>query len=190
MTKRWRYSLVALCLVVAALAMSFSLMQGCDSRPRAPALSDEPVYVNMQEGFRFVAPEGWHIQSRGEFPQQELTKERMLVEYRHRREGRELSLLVSMVDVAPGTPISEYVTTRLYPRGSWKLLGADQIRAGTLPAERLILGTQVDKEDVIREIVAVRRTNRLYFFSGSFPAKDSKGRDEIRKALSTLSWQE
>src|SRR5262245_10220536 len=127
MTKRWRYSLVALSLVVAALTMGFILMQGCDSRPRAPALTDDPVYVNMQEGFRFVAPEGWHIQGRGEFPSQEVTKERMLVEYRQRREGKELSLLVSMVDVPPGTPVVEYVTKRLYPRGGWKILGSEQI---------------------------------------------------------------
>jgi hypothetical protein len=189
MTKRRRYSLVALCVISAALALGFSLIRGCDSRPRAPALSDEPVYVNMQEGFRFVAPEGWHIQGRGEFPQEEVTKERMLVEYRQRREGKELSLLVSMVDVAPGTPVVDYVTKRLYPRGGWKLLSFEPIRAGSLPAERLVLGAQIDKDDIIREIVAVRRNNRVYFFSGSFPAKDSKGRDEIRKAISSLTWE-
>src|SRR5437879_13136569 len=109
MSKRWRYSLVALASGATACALFFGLMHGCDSGPRAPALLNEPVYTNMQEGFRFVVPEGWKIHGRAEFPAKQMKEEHMLVEYRQRRDRKTLTLLVTMVDLPEDTPVSEHV---------------------------------------------------------------------------------
>ena len=51
---------LALVLAVAAA--------GCSDRPRAPRLSNDPVYQNDAIGLRFLAPEGWTIVSRAAAP--------------------------------------------------------------------------------------------------------------------------
>ena len=191
MSKRWRYSLLTLASGAAVFGLVFGLMHGCGSDPRAPALLNEPVYTNMQEGFRFVVPEGWKIQGRAEFPQKVMKEEHMLVEYRQIRDGKTLSLLVSMVDLPRDASFTDYVTQRLYPPSGWKIAPAEKLQLGEAPAERLVmtLRTDKDKEGIVREVVAVRKGERVYFFSGSFPAKDTTGRDEIRKAVASLAWE-
>jgi len=189
MTKRWRYSLLALAGSAACLGLIFVANYGCGSRPRAPALLDEPVYTNMQEGFRFVVPEGWQIQARAEYPRQEMKEERMLVEYRRQREGKTLLLLVSMVDLPETASLRDHIVQRVYPAADWKVGPVETIQLGDVPAERLVLSLRVDKEETIREVVSVRKAQRVYFFSGSFPGSDTKGREEIRKAVASLTWE-
>ena len=49
-------------------AMCLFVVSGCSTKPRAPALQDETVYQNSQEGFRFLPPADWKQQARAEFP--------------------------------------------------------------------------------------------------------------------------
>lgn len=64
---------------------------GCDrQKPRAPALSDEPVYSNSRDGLSFLAPNGWSQSSKSDAPPDASEKDRVLVSYRsppvrHRR---------------------------------------------------------------------------------------------------------
>ena len=43
------------------------LLAGCQPKPKAPALLDEPVFQS-DEGFRFLVPEGWIMAARGNVP--------------------------------------------------------------------------------------------------------------------------
>src|SRR2546423_15656230 len=78
------------------LALCALLLLGCDSKPRAPALMDDPVYQNDREGFRFLVPDGWKQHARAEVPPGKSEKERLLVQYRRPAEGGEATLEVTL----------------------------------------------------------------------------------------------
>jgi hypothetical protein len=166
------------------------VMQGCGTRPRAPALIDEPVYHNPQEGFRFSTPEGWRIQGRSEFSSgTRLEKERMLVEYRRLKRGPFASLMVSIIDLPEAQPIGEYLQKRVAVKSTWRPGGSERLTLANQPAERFSFTGKGDGGvDVTREVVALRRGERVYFFTGVYSSKDTSARDEIRKALASLSW--
>src|SRR5262245_41969592 len=84
-------------------------LAGCDSRPRAPVLRDDPVYQNDQEGFRFLAPDGWSQSMRGEVPPGKVDKERSLVEYRRKKGSAGASLRVSLADLPTSTDLAAYL---------------------------------------------------------------------------------
>jgi hypothetical protein len=163
---------------------------GCGARPRAPALIDEPVYQNQQEGFRFFTPDGWRIQGRSEFHSgTRLDKERMLVEYRRVKQGPFASLMVSMIDLPETQSVAEYVETRVVAKTSFRPAGVERLTLANQPAERFSFsGKGEGGVDMTREIVALRRGQRVYFFTAIYSSKDATARDAIRKAVASLSW--
>ena len=78
--------------------LPLTLTAGCNSQPRAPALSDEPVYQNSAEGFRFLVPPGWSQRAKANLPEGKLGKERLLVQYRRLTEAFVASLEVTACD--------------------------------------------------------------------------------------------
>jgi hypothetical protein len=171
------------------LALLPVLFAGCPAGPRAPALQDEPVYQNSQEGFRFVAPEDWNMRSRAEFPPGPMPQERLLVEYKRRASEKPAALEVSMVDVAPEKDVADCVRERGGNSGDWKPSGVvERLEVGGLAAARAVFVNQSGSEVTHREVVAVRRGSRVYYFTGVFPAADKKAREQFRKAVASLSF--
>src|SRR5262245_1447579 len=90
-------------------AVGLALLLGCTPKPVAPALRDEPVYQNDQEGFRFLVPEGWSQNARTEVPPGPVEKERLLVQYKRRPPAKPATLEVSMADLPSSTNLATYL---------------------------------------------------------------------------------
>jgi hypothetical protein len=165
------------------------LVAGCGPRPRAPALQDEPVYQNMQEGFHFLPPEGWIMHARAEVPPGKLSEEHLLVEYKRVTSAKPASLEVSMADIPIDTDLAACLEGRASPEEPWRPQGPpEKLEVGGQPAARRSLIGQFVQDRTTREMVAVRRGERVYFFDGIFPADDSRAREQVRKAVASLAW--
>ncbi len=162
---------------------------GCPPRPHAPAIQDEPVYQNSQEGFKFVPPEGWKMHGRAEFPPGPMPDEHLLVEYKRLSAEKAASLEVSMIDVAPEIDLASGLPDRGGEFGTWKLQGAvERLEIGGRPAARAVFAGQSGGENTHKEIVAVRRGRRVYYFTGIFLAGDGRARDQVRRAVASVSF--
>jgi hypothetical protein len=173
---------------VALLGLA-ALAAGCEPRPRAPALMQgEAVYVNAQEGFRFVPPPGWVQYSRGEPPAEAVGDERLLVAYRRGTGTRVATFEVSLADMPESDKMADLVKEHGAAKG-WKSAGpAEALELGGRPAARGAFHTQGHGLQQIKEIAVVRKGGRVYYFSGVFAADDEPARAQVRKALATLSW--
>jgi hypothetical protein len=172
--------LLVACVVAIAVA-------GCTDRPVAPALLDTPFYQNKQEGFRFEAPDGWKMTSRGEYPPGPVEKERLLVEYRRLQGGPPASLRVSLIDLPPSAETGSYLRDRPIFR-SLKAAPVETISLGGQKAERFVFEDLQGKGGTIQEVVVVRRGERVYFFSGGFAAGDKQAREQFRRVVGSLVW--
>lgn len=167
------------------------LLIGCGSeRPSAPPLQeDTTVYQSQNEGFRFVAPDGWTQRARAEFPKGKMTKEHLLVEYKRLLSNRPASLEVSMVDVPESTALTDYIEKNVYGPEVWKRSGdMEKIEVNGSPAIRVAYVDRSGKSDMAKEIVVFRRGERIYLFAGVFPASDAKARKEVRQTVSSVVW--
>jgi len=172
------------------LTLALVLLAGCNHRPRAPALQDEPVYLNAQEGFRFLVPTGWKQSARSILPPGPVQKERMLVEYKPPPAETAASLQVTCIDLPSGTSPESYLSTRRHGTEPWRQKGAvEPLDVNGESAVRLILTSRTGKEQLTREVVVFRRGDRAYFFTGLFPASDGKTREQVRQAVESVQWK-
>ena len=156
---------------------------GCNPTPRAPLLRDEAVYHNRAQGIRFMVPEGWRISAKAELPPGRIEQERILVEYvRHTAVPATLQLFAR--DVAPG----ESVAPHLEVGRAFKAPKVESgLTVGGVSAERLTFAPAGAGQ--MKEVIAVRRGERVFFFTGLFNAEDSQGRAAFRRAVDTVVWE-
>jgi hypothetical protein len=165
------------------------LVAGCTSGPSAPALDDEPIYKAAREGFRFSRPEGWTQWARGDVPAGKLEGERLLVEYRSQSSEEMATLEVSVASVAPTDSLSDFVTRNCKTGEDWRLRGpVENFTINGEAAVRLVWVMAADTGERVREIVAFRRDDRVYFFKGFYAASDTRSRREFRSAVDTVVW--
>jgi len=161
---------------------------GCTQGPRAPAIQDETVYRNSQEGFHFVPPENWKQQARAEFPAGPVPQKRLLVEYRCFTSEKPASLDVSMVDVSEARSLAECVREQGV-EDDWPPAGPiEDLKVGGRAAARGIFATRAGGEPRLREIVAVRKGGRVYLFTAVFAPSDTRSKEAVRNAVATLTW--
>jgi hypothetical protein len=168
-----------------AAALFLIAVAGCADRPRAPALQDEPVFQNKQEGLRFLPPSGWRMRARTEVPHGPLTEERLLVQYNRLTPDSPANLEVTMADVPPSTPLDECAGSRSDGPEGWQKTATEPLEVSGLPAFR---ATFAGTPERAKEVVVVRRGDRVYYFTAIFPAKDAKARDQVRKAVASAAW--
>ena len=169
-------------------AMCLFVVSGCSTKPRAPALQDETVYQNSQEGFRFLPPADWKQQARAEFPAGPVTEKRLLVEYKCFYSEQLASLDVAMLDVAEERTLADCLREHGSEGGWQPAAPVEELRVGGRQAVRGAFALRVGPEQTVREVVAVRRGSRVYFFTGVFTPGDVRSRDAIRQAVATVSW--
>src|SRR5262245_10143937 len=171
----------------AALAVTLA---GCDSAPRAPVLRDDPVYQNNIHGLRFLAPEGWTIRARSEVGPEKVDKERLLVDYQGKGGTRAASFQASFADLPPTTDLAQYLAGPAFGAEKWVVTAApEEIEVGGRSGLRHLLTARVGKEPANREVVCVRRGERIYLFNGLFAPDDAEARDEIRRAVASVIWK-
>ncbi len=178
-----------LCPLVV-LCFCLLLLAGCTNRPHAPALSDEPVYQNAEEGFRFLVPEGWLQYARRNYPPGRADKEHLLVAYRRSDPTKPAALEVSRVDFPRTTDLASYFTGGSDGAKLWQSEGPpENVEVDGVPGTRLAYSAMVNKEPTTKEITAFWRDDRLYFFTGIFLTSDTKVREEIHRAVASTLWK-
>src|SRR5437016_3751132 len=178
----------AVALVIGICAAS---LLGCNSRPHAPELSDEPVYVNDSLGVRFLAPEGWTQHAKADVPAGKLDKERLLVRYERPTSGNSALLELTAADLPVSVDLSAYLTGPAYGADKWRLARpAEPVDVEGVAALRHGLSARVRGEETTREVVVFRRGERVFFFTGLFASKDSSARSQIRAAVQSVLWKD
>jgi hypothetical protein len=174
----------------AALFVACALAAGCARKPQAPALLNETVYQNSQAGFRFLVPEGWTQSARSDSAPPKADKEYLLVRYELLTAEKPATLEVTLADVPETTGLAAFLSGPSHGRASWRQTGpAEELGIGDEPAIRLTFTGSVAGESVTREVTAFRRGERVTFFTGMYPAGDTKARDEIRRAVGSVLWK-
>jgi hypothetical protein len=172
--------------VVALLIIPISF--GCSRSPRAPLLRNEAVYQSSQAGFRFQVPEGWTQVAKGEWPAQ-AEQERLLVEYKSEGSEQPAGLQVLVVDLPASTNLEKYVAGASFGTASWRSTGAESIQINGVEAKRHLFESGSGKDKTAREVVTFRRKERVFLITGIFLASDSRARDQIRTAISSIIWK-
>ncbi len=173
---------------VATLLVGLLLSLGCRARPKAPALTDEPVFQS-DEGFRFLVPEGWIMSARSRVPSGPVEKEAVLVQYHRREADREAMLEVSMMDLPEETNLAKYLSNPTYSRSDWKLSGSPQgTEAGRRTGTRYRFVSHGKGGELVREVTAFRQDQRVYFFTVLYPPKDTSAAEQANRAIHSLVW--
>jgi hypothetical protein len=185
---RGRYALRTPAHAVAAL-LGLLVFAGCDSSPKAPALSDAPVYEN--EGFRFLVPEGWLQSAAATLPSGALEGEVLLTQYRMRTASQGATLEILCFDESPDqtTDLHKYHAGPSHGVQQWNSLSnPETVEIDGRKGERLTYTARMGNQDMIKEVVAFRRDNRIYSFIGLFWKADDKAREQLRRAVNSVIW--
>lgn len=169
------------------LAAVCLLATGCEPGPRAPVLRDEMVFHDPRLGLRFLVPEGWHTRSRAELPAGALDIERPIVEYA--RLGLPAAgMRVSAVDLAADRSIVGYLErTDLRKREFRAAQSLPSVDVGGVTAEAYVYAPVTTGPT--REVIAVRRGERVYFLRAEYAADDTSARDAFRRAVASVVWE-
>lgn len=172
---------------LVATAAAMLALVGCESRPRAPALSDSPVYENRQAGCRFLAPEGWRQSVNSMLPPQ-LDREFRLVEY--------TTLGASFEVLCLDDPDGEHQDQHAYhARPShgvqlWKSTAEpEQIEINGAAGERFVYEAERGGRKVVKHVVVFPREGSRYFsFVGlHWPEQDKVGQ-QISQSIHSTVW--
>jgi hypothetical protein len=173
-----------------AMGWALLLMGGCDSRPRAPVLSDDPVYQNDREGFRFLVPDGWSQSTRSDVPRGKHEIEMPLVAYNRQDRSSFTSFRVSLIDLSTSADLAAHVSAPSYGVDKWTSTGRpEEVTIGSVSGVRYSLRGRSGKAEVIKEVVCVRRGERVYFFTSMFPPVETDVRDQLRKVVESTIWK-
>jgi hypothetical protein len=187
--KQWRV-VAALGVLALALAAWMLYLAREGGRPRAPALRDDSVYQNTREGFRFLVPEDWHQHARSEVPTGKTEKERLLVGYKRLSADKPALLEVSLVDLPAATDLEAYLAEPSYGVTRWQAAARPEpLHIQGAEAQRFVFTARVDADNMTREVVAFRRGERLYLFTGVFRTADTTARAQFRQAVESTLWK-
>ncbi len=177
--------------LLGLILLGFALVAGCTQKPQAPALRNDPIYQNDQEGFRFLVPDGWAMVGNSNHPPGTVKKNLILVQYRRKSTDQRGMLEVDMIDLPPSTDVPTYLAGSSFGVKQWRRTGSmEPVSTGGLAGERYeFTGRVGGKDDMTKEVVVFRRGSRCYFFIGLFPPKDAGARAQIRQAVASTVWK-
>ena len=173
--------------VWSAAAVLAVAAPGCETRPRAPALTAEAVYENDSAGVRFVVPEGWTTVGKTALPPGTFDRPIRLVGYTSAAGKAGLDLYA--VDVPAGQDLPGYLDQHAIGADKWvaKGPGKPETVNGT-PATRYT-HTAGKKGERTRELTAFARGNRTYVFVLTYATSDGGARDLGRRAVESTTWR-
>ena len=188
MRNRWRRRPAEL---LGVILLGSVLAGGCTRKPQAPALRNDPVYQNDQEGFRFLVPDGWAMVGNSNYPPGPAKKNLMIVQYRRKTEDRRGMLEVDMIDLPPSTDLAAYLAGPSFGVKEWQRIGTvEPVTISGVSGERYNFSGRVGgKEEMTKEVVVFRRGERCYLFIGLFPPTETAARAQIRQAVASTVWK-
>jgi hypothetical protein len=129
------------------------------------------------------------VHSKGEAPPGRADKERLLVNYQNTGAGKPAFLEVTLVDLPESTDLAAYLAGPSYGSEFWRQKPPPQpLDLGAAHGVRYVYTSRVGKDDLTKEVVVVRRGERVYFFIAIFATGDTDTREQIRKAVGSLIW--
>jgi hypothetical protein len=166
-------------------------LAGCNSRPHAPALLNEPIYQDDYAGFRVEIPAGWVVYAKTNLPRGEpVSEERKLIGYKLTRADKPAMFEISCVDLPDGADLIAHFTRNLTGSRAWRPDGKpESLMLGSMPAQRLVFLTGTGAKAERKEVVAVRLSGRNYFFTAVSAPDDSETRDAVRRVVSQIAWK-
>jgi hypothetical protein len=179
------------CLILSFVLL-LAALAGCDSRPRAPALTTEAVYSNSDSGLTFVAPEGWVLYAKVNLPaDHKLDRPQRLVAYQVGGGDRKGSFDLYALDIPEGQGLLEYLA------GPKMAIGAEKWVTKGPPAEETINGVKATrhiqvspgKADRRRDLIEFRRPDRTYVFTTTYKASDTQTREQVQRAIQSATWK-
>lgn len=170
----------------AAAALALAPL-GCETRPRAPALTTEAVYENDVAGVRFVVPEGWVAAGKSALPSGSFDRPIQLVSYTSTASRAGLDLYA--VDLPPGQDLPTYLDRHAIGSDKWTAKGPGQAETIHGTAATRYTHTAGKKGERTRELTAFARGNRTYVFVLTYPTTDGSARDIGRRAVETATWK-
>ncbi len=85
--------------------------------------------------------------------------------------------------------LADHIKGETYRSEEWQPTGAaESFQINSVPAARIRYRMQSGKDPLVRDIVAFRRGERVYFFTGLYLASDSKTRKAIQAAVDSVVW--
>lgn len=174
--------------VAAASLLALLLSWGCQPKPKAPALIDEPVYQSS-EGFRFLVPEEWTMIGRASPPTGRVEKECLLVQYRRSSGDSDAMVEISLMDLPEDADLLEYLSRPSFSVRRWKSLGQpESIEAGGASGTCYRFSGRAGKSDLAKEVIVFRRGGRVYFFTVLYSPKDATAVEQVRRSINGLTW--
>lgn len=164
------------------------ILAGCSAEPQAPALRDGPVYLNDSAGFRFLVPQGWKQVANSQLPES-LEAEFLLVRYRLSTSPRGAVFETLCLPTADDAAITAHHAGPSHGAREWRPLPNGPGKPAP-PANTRRFTATIGGEQLVKEVTSVARANRVISFLGIYSDSDSAAREEIRRAVASLQWQD
>jgi len=172
------------------LLSSLSVLAGCAEQPRAPALRDDPVYINEREGLRFLVPENWVQQGSANLPAGKLAKEHSLVRFVRKSRDKKAILEITVAGLEESADLAAHLAGPSFSAKGWhRTASREPVETQGLTGTRFTFTGRVGKDEIIKEVVAFRKGERVYFFNGLFFPGDNQARDQIRQTIKGTIWK-
>lgn len=160
----------------------------------------KPFDYQDEAGVHFAPPPGWverdrpalqsatnrltHGESNLPFPPLDSAyRERLLVRYDRLSSGEHAWMRLTIMALPPAIRLEDYLARRK-PQADWRRDGeVEPIEVNGKPASRLAWKGRWLRKDYLCEIVAVRRSEAIYFFTASLPSDDTTAREQMRQAI-------
>jgi hypothetical protein len=115
--------------------------------------------------------------------------ERLLVRYDRLTAGRLAWLRVTMTDLPASATLAAHLSG-LAPKPTWRHEAeVGKLEVSGWPALRIAFVGRWDNQDYVSETVAVRKGDRVYLLTASFPAEDAEAREQVRVAVAGAVWR-
>ncbi len=161
------------------------IFAGCQDRPRAPALRDDPVFEDAQSGMRFLAPTGWAETARSAFPDGRADKDTMLVRYQSPPTEKPATFEVSFIDAPDSADVVAMLSAPSHGASKWtNAEPPEQLKLNSGAATRYHL----TDNKLTKESVVFRRGERLYFFTFIYSNSNATVRDRMHDVVVSVAW--
>ena len=171
-----------------ACCLAIVLAVGCAAEPQAPALRDGPVYLNDSAGFRFLVPQGWKQVANSQLPES-IEAEFLLVRYRLSTSPRGAVFETLCLPARSDDEVAAHHAGPSHGAKEWRPL---PVVAGkpAPPANARRFTAIIGGEPLVKEVTSVARAGRVFSFLGIYSDSDPAAREEIRRAVASLQWQD
>jgi hypothetical protein len=185
--------------------VAFLVLAGCGRTRPSPVYQDE-------QGFRITPPPGWSERERpaassgaapgpparrrkqADLPLPPLgvmgatSQERTLVRYDRLTAGRQAWLRVTTADLPTARSVGSVLVSRAPGKGWRRESGVESLEVGGRPGARVAFVGRWGGLDYLCEAVAVRKGERTWFITASFPASDDSAREQVRQSVAGVTW--